>query len=280
MASVMPSAVSGLTNHDAPSAGVVPAGSSMTSRTFMVRYCEYIAPPIIETFLPISALAASEDPVLITTPAPSLPTGNDWASRAAIIRSAASGIFAVTTGVSGLPETLAVDMSAGPIRSPRSDGLIGVASTRTTTSSSAGSGVGTSTSDSSSSPLFLSSERSCSPLLSSLMVRPPPFVLVISGGAGALRQCLQRRFAGIFRLLAELLLDAQELVVLGGAVGACQRAGFDLAAIGGDREVGDGGVFGLAGTVRHHGGIAVLVGQFDGGERFRQIGRASCRERV
>ena len=96
----------------------------------------------------------------VPTPAPSLPTGSDWSSRAAIIRRAASGIFAVTTGASAPPETLAVDMSAGPIRSPRSDGLIGVASTRTTTSSSAGSGVGTSTSDSSSSPLFLSSERS------------------------------------------------------------------------------------------------------------------------
>ena len=77
MVSVMPSAVSGLTKQDAPSAGVVPAGSTMTSRTLMVRYCVYIAPPIIATVLPISALAASEDPVLITTPAPSLPTGSD-----------------------------------------------------------------------------------------------------------------------------------------------------------------------------------------------------------
>ncbi len=77
MVSVMPSAVSGLTNHDAPSAAVVPAGNSMTSRTFMVRYCEYIAPPIIETVLPISSFAASEEPVLTTVPAPSLPTGSD-----------------------------------------------------------------------------------------------------------------------------------------------------------------------------------------------------------
>ena len=77
MVSVMPSAVSGLTNQDAPSAAVVPAGSGMTSRALMVRYCVYIAPPIIETVLPISALAASDDPVLITTPAPSLPTGSD-----------------------------------------------------------------------------------------------------------------------------------------------------------------------------------------------------------
>jgi hypothetical protein len=37
-----------------------PAGSSITSLTFMVRYCVYIAPPIIETVLPISAFARSE----------------------------------------------------------------------------------------------------------------------------------------------------------------------------------------------------------------------------
>src|SRR5437763_6029905 len=162
---------------------------------------------------------------------------------------AASGIFAVITGASLLPDPLAVDMSAGPIRRPRSDGLIGEASTRTTTSSSAGSGVGTLASESSSSPLFLSNERSCSPVLPSFIAVPPRFVFVISGCAGALCQCLQRRPAGIFRLRTQLLLDAEQRVVLGGAVGAGQRAGFDLAAIGGDREVGDGGILGLAGAV-------------------------------
>ena len=85
-----------------------------------------------------------------------------------------------------------------------------------------------------------------------------------------LRQSLQCRLAGIFRLLAELLLDAQELVVLGGTVGSRQGAGFDLAAIGGDREIGDGGVLGLAGTVRHHRGVAGLVGHFHGGQRLGQ----------
>ena len=54
-------------------------------------------------------------------------------------------------------------MSAGPSSRPRSDGLIGVASTLTTTWSGPGSGIGTSASDSSSSPLFLIRERSCSP---------------------------------------------------------------------------------------------------------------------
>src|SRR6202008_1932207 len=77
MVSVMPSDVSGLTNQDAPSAAVVPAGSAMQSDALTVGYCEYIAPPISETVLPISAFAASDEPVLITTPAPSLPTGRD-----------------------------------------------------------------------------------------------------------------------------------------------------------------------------------------------------------
>src|SRR3984957_9871328 len=165
MVSVMPSAVKGLTNQDAPSAAVVPAGSTMQSDALMVRYWEYIAPPIIETVLPISACAASDDPALTTTPAPSFPTGKDWSSLPAMARIAASGTFAVMTGASLVPDALAVAISAAPTRRPRSDGLIGLASTRTTTSSAEGSGVGTSSSEISSSPLFLISERSCKPFL-------------------------------------------------------------------------------------------------------------------
>src|ERR1700733_10469880 len=174
MVSTMPSDVSGLTKHEAPSAGVMPAGSTRQSPALIVRYCEYMAPPIIATVLPISAFAASDAPVLITTPAPSLPTGMDSSSRAAIARIAASGTFAVITGASLVPDALADVMSAAPTRRPRSDGLIGEASTRTTTSSAEGSAVGTLTSDISSSPLCLISERSCSPvLLSELMVTLP-----------------------------------------------------------------------------------------------------------
>src|SRR6202140_5414425 len=135
----MPSAVSGLTKQEAPSAGVMPAGSGKHSLTFRQRYCAYIAPPIIATVLPINAFAASDDPVLTTTPAPSLPTGIDSSSRPAMACIAASGTFAVTTGTSLVPDAFAVDISAAPTRSPRSDGLIGEASTRTTTSSAAGS---------------------------------------------------------------------------------------------------------------------------------------------
>src|SRR5450432_4853947 len=127
MVSVIPSAVSGLTKHDAPSAGVTPSGSGSTSAALRQRYCAYIAPPIIATVLPINAFAASEDPVLTTTPAPSLPTGIDSSSRPAIAFIAPSGTFAVITGASFVPDAFAVVMSAAPISSPRSDGLIGEA---------------------------------------------------------------------------------------------------------------------------------------------------------
>jgi hypothetical protein len=51
---------------------------------------------------------------------------------------------------------------------------------------------------------------------------------------------------------ADIFLDADQLVVLGQPVRARQRAGLDLAAVGGDREVGDGRILGLARAVRHH----------------------------
>ena len=82
MVSTMPSAVSGLTKHDAPSAGVVPSGSTMAVGGLTQRYCAYMAPPSIDTVLPSSAWAA-RTPASTTTPAPSLPTGIDWSSRAA-----------------------------------------------------------------------------------------------------------------------------------------------------------------------------------------------------
>ena len=66
----------------------------------------------------------------------------------------------------------------------------------------------------------------------------------------------ERRPAGIHGPLAELLLDPQQLVVLRDAIGAGGRAGLDLAGVGGDGEVGDRRVLGLAGAVRDDGGVA------------------------
>ena len=71
--------------------------------------------------------------------------------------------------------------------------------------------------------------------------RPPRYYSL-----GNQRNALSAARPAYFACVAQLLLDAQELVVFRGAVGARERAGLDLPAIGGDREVGDGGVFGLA----------------------------------
>ena len=172
MVSVMPSAVSGLTNHEAPSAALVPAGRGWQSVAFSRRYCAYIPPPTIDTVLPRSACDASEEPALTTVPAPSLPTGIAWSSRAVRKGRAASATFAVTLMALPLPVDLAVAMSIGPSSRPRSDGFIGVASTLTTTWSGPGSATATSDSDSSSSPALEIRERSCSPvvLAASLML--------------------------------------------------------------------------------------------------------------
>src|SRR5256886_2787254 len=50
--------------------------------------------------------------------------------------------------------------------------------------------------------------------------------------------------------LTELGFDAQQLVVLGDAIRARQRAGLDLRGGARDREVGDGAVLGLPGPDR------------------------------
>ena len=64
--------------------------------------------------------------------------------------------------------------------------------------------------------------------------------------------------------VAQFFLDAEQLVVLGHAVGAAQRAGLDLSAVGGHGDVGDGGVLSLARAVAGNGSVAVTVGHVDG----------------
>jgi len=112
------------------------------------------------TVFPISACAAGEVPAWTTTPAPSLPTGNDCSRRPAIAFITAGEMLAVTTGFSAVPDALAVLMSAPAKRRPWSEGLMGEASMRTITSSGFGSGVVTLASDSSRMPSVLTVERS------------------------------------------------------------------------------------------------------------------------
>src|ERR1700710_3069836 len=74
---------------------------------------------------------------------------------------------------------------------------------------------------------------------------------------------------GVARGVVEFVLDTQQLVVLGGAVGAGRSTGLDLPAVHGHGEVGDRGVLGLAGAVAHHAAVTVAVGE---GDRVQRLG--------
>src|SRR6201995_5122837 len=127
MVSSIPSAVSGLTKDDAPSAGVAPSGRTRHAAASIVRYWVYMPPPAIPTVLPRRAWASGDDPAATTVPAPSLPTGSGLSTRVERARNAAPLSGAVTTGRSGVPVTVAADMSAPGVSSAQSDGLIGEA---------------------------------------------------------------------------------------------------------------------------------------------------------
>jgi hypothetical protein len=58
-------------------------------------------------------------------------------------------------------------------------------------------------------------------------------------------------------VVAEVLGNAEELVVLGDAVGAAGAAGLDLAGARGDGQVGDERVLGLAGAMADDAAVAV-----------------------
>src|SRR5438094_10289114 len=80
------------------------------------------------------------------------------------------------------------------------------------------------------------------------------------------RASLVPELPAVLRLLAELLFDAEQLVVLGDAVAAGRGAGLDLATVGGYRDVGDRRVLGLAAAVAQDRRIAVADRQVHRGE--------------
>ena len=75
--------------------------------------------------------------------------------------------------------------------------------------------------------------------------------------------------AGVLGSTAEFFLDAEQLVILGNALAAAGGTGLDLAGVQGNGQVSNGGVLGLAGTVRSNGGVASLVGHLNGLQRLR-----------
>lgn len=76
---------------------------------------------------------------------------------------------------------------------------------------------------------------------------------------------LPEALAGELDASADLLLDAQNLVVLGQTLRAAGSTGLDLSGGQADDQIADERVLGLAGTVRDHGAPAVLLGQQMGG---------------
>ncbi len=70
---------------------------------------------------------------------------------------------------------------------------------------------------------------------------------------------VERLHASILAGIAQLLFDAKKLVVLGNTVRTARSAGLDLASVGCNREVGNGNVFGFAGTMGHNACITCLL---------------------
>ena len=145
---IMPSTVSGLTKHDAPSAGVVPSCRTRHWSARLTLNCEYMAPPKVATVLPRRACSggivagADHDARALVA------AGNDRPMRGPIIARASGGISARTP-----PSIASARAMSAPLKSrPRSDGLIGAASTRISTSAGPGTGSATSATVSSTCP--------------------------------------------------------------------------------------------------------------------------------
>ena len=77
-------------------------------------------------------------------------------------------------------------------------------------------------------------------------------------------------FSAVLGRGAQFFVNPKKLVVFGNAVAAAGSTGLDLADAGGDCQIGDGVVFGFAGAVAHHSGVAVAFGQVD---RFERLGQ-------
>jgi len=66
----------------------------------------------------------------------------------------------------------------------------------------------------------------------------------------------------------QFFFDAQQLVVLGDAVGPTRGACFYLPGCGSHGEIGDEGILGFSRAVRNDGVVARLAGHLDGVNRF------------
>src|SRR5215207_2181947 len=107
-------------------------------------------------------------------------------------------------------------------------------------------------------------------VLVTVFVSPPLQAAKTMRAARRLGATRKRIPAGVFRVGPQLLLDAQQLVVLGHAVAAAGRAGLDLARVGRNGQVRDRRVLRLARPVRNHRRIPRGAGERDCLERLGQ----------
>src|SRR5574344_1979262 len=69
---------------------------------------------------------------------------------------------------------------------------------------------------------------------------------------------------------AQFLLNANELVVLGHAVGTAHASGFYLSGVGSHGNVSNGSILRLARSVRCHRGVPMAVCHLNGLKRLRE----------
>src|SRR5262245_51228346 len=110
------------------------------------------------------------------------------------------------------------------------------------------------------------------PIVATIFVRRmcPVTAVKSSDQPASARRPREGRPAGVGGLVAELLLDAQELVVLRHTIGSRGRARLDLPRVRGDRDVGDRRVLRLARAMRDDDPVAVPVRQLHRVQRLRQ----------
>src|SRR5277367_488119 len=109
--------------------------------------------------------------------------------------------------------------------------------------------------------------------LASKIILPPTWgrtLWALLPHVGGANSALQHAATRIHRLIAQPLFDSEKLVVLREAIGAGERARFDLPAIGGDREVGNGRVFRFARAMGHDCAIMRAVGRIHGVKSLAQ----------
>src|SRR5271168_4553526 len=91
-----------------------------------------------------------------------------------------------------------------------------------------------------------------------------------TASGGGTRGSTRPKLGAVTRVLAEVFLDPQQLVVLRDAVGSTRRAGLDLARVGADHDVRDRRVLGLAAAMADDRRETVAAGQLDRIERLGQ----------